>query len=161
MWLETHIDFQCDHMAVSICLHGDRDSKRAVSFVPHTVLDQCVVIQAMASIFSPAQFSIWCTIGDIILRLSSQGVAVFGHILHLSTGHHCESIQGLWVLKCAGCFCPHRVFTHSYDNWFIPFEIPSLSITNEMDRNPNSVTCIFFRDDLLKLWYVVRLFEKK
>lgn len=49
-------------------------------FCIHTVLDQCVVIQAIASIFSPALLPIWCTIGDIILQLSSQGVAVSGDV---------------------------------------------------------------------------------
>lgn len=47
-------------------------------FCLHTVLDQCVEIQATASIFSPALFPIWCAIGDIILQLSSHGAAVNG-----------------------------------------------------------------------------------
>lgn len=61
-----------------MCLHGDGHSVERHLFCLHTVLDQCVEIQATASIFSPALFPIWCTIGDIILQLSSHGAAVSG-----------------------------------------------------------------------------------
>lgn len=61
-----------------MCLHGDGHSVERRLFCLHTVLDQCVEIQATASIFSPALFPIWCTIGDIILQLSSHGAAVNG-----------------------------------------------------------------------------------
>lgn len=82
-------------------------------FCLHTVLNQCVAIQVIASVFPPSLFPIWCSIGDIILQLSSQRVAVSGDV-RLSTSQwaveaalhlYCECMQGLWVLKSVICCC--------------------------------------------------------
>ncbi len=83
-----------------VCLLGQRLRESCLCCL-HTVLNQCVAIQAIASIFSPALFPIWCSIGGIILQLSSQGVAVSGDV-SVSTGQwtveaalhlYCEYLQ--------------------------------------------------------------------
>lgn len=88
-------------------LHGDTDSERAVSFASTLYWINVPLSGAIASIFSPALFPIWCSIGDIILQLSSQRVAVSGDV-SLSTGHWTVDRQyicivsasrALWVLE--------------------------------------------------------------
>lgn len=90
-------------------------------FCLHSVLNQCVAIQVIASVFPPSLFPIWCSIGDIILQLSSQRVAVSGDV-SLSTGQwaveaalhlYCECTQGLWVLKTAVCTCVLDLYINS------------------------------------------------
>lgn len=137
-----------------------RESRR---FCIHTVLDQCVVIQAIASIFSPALFPIWCTIGDIILQLSSQGVAVSGDV-RLCTGRWTAFVlwaharaSGCWrVLDALACsksyamvaeFKAALVSIFFYQQWIKWFcvraktECEYCTYINEMDTklNPNKI----------------------
>lgn len=96
-----------------MCLHGDGRSVERRLFCLHTVPDQCVEIQATASIFSPALFPIWCTIGGIILQLSSHGAAVNGDAA-LCTGRSTAFVlrvhagplgaEERWTHLCA-CVC--------------------------------------------------------